>query len=70
MRDTYVSPMKLPQADLLVGTGSSMVTSWRKPYLEHPLEHPITEAVAVGFSGLDICECSTVTRKASAVCVL
>ena len=36
--------------------GSSMVTAWRKPYLEHPLEHPITEAVAVGFSGLDICE--------------
>lgn len=35
--------------------GSSMVTAWRRPFLEHPLEHPIVDAVAVGFSGLDIC---------------
>ncbi|NKB66259.1 MAG: hypothetical protein GKR89_04290 [Candidatus Latescibacteria bacterium] len=34
--------------------GSSMPVGWRSPMLEHPLDSPITEAVAVGFSGLDI----------------
>lgn len=34
--------------------GSSMVTAWRRPFLEHPLGCHITEAVVLGFSGLDI----------------
>jgi hypothetical protein len=34
--------------------GSSLPLGWRKPWLEHPLETPIEEAVAIGFSGLDI----------------
>ena len=34
--------------------GSSMVTAWRRPYVEHPLECSIEEAVVLGFSGLDI----------------
>ena len=34
--------------------GSSFVTSWRSPWLEHELETPIEEALAIGFSGLDI----------------
>jgi hypothetical protein len=34
--------------------GSSLPVTWRSPWLEHPLEAPITEAVAIGFSGLDI----------------
>lgn len=34
--------------------GSSLPVGWRSPWLEHPLETPLTEALAVGFSGLDI----------------
>ena len=34
--------------------GSSLVTCHRSPYLEHPLECPLEEAVAIGYSGLDI----------------
>ena len=34
--------------------GSSLPVAWRSPWLEHELESPIEEAVAVGFSGLDI----------------
>lgn len=34
--------------------GSSLPLTWRQPWLEHPLDTPIREAVAVGFSGLDI----------------
>jgi hypothetical protein len=34
--------------------GSSLPLGWRNPWLEHPLETPIREAVAIGFSGLDI----------------
>jgi hypothetical protein len=34
--------------------GSSLPVTWRRPWLDHPLETPITEAVAIGFSGLDI----------------
>ena len=34
--------------------GSSLPVSWRKPWVEHPLEAPLEEAVAIGFSGLDI----------------
>lgn len=34
--------------------GSSLPVAWRNPWLEHKLETPIDEAVAIGFSGLDI----------------
>ena len=34
--------------------GSSLPVCWRSPFLEHDLESPLQEAVAVGFSGLDI----------------
>jgi hypothetical protein len=34
--------------------GSSLVNCYRNPPLEHPLEAPIKEAIAVGYSGLDI----------------
>ena len=34
--------------------GSSLVTCWRDPWLEHPKETPIVEALAVAYSGLDI----------------
>ncbi|MEZ4859802.1 MAG: hypothetical protein R3C14_00765 [Caldilineaceae bacterium] len=34
--------------------GSSLPLGWRNPWLEHPLGAPIQEAVAIGFSGLDI----------------
>ena len=34
--------------------GSSLPLGWRNPWLEHPLGTPIQEAVAIGFSGLDI----------------
>jgi hypothetical protein len=34
--------------------GSSLPLSWRNPWLEHEKESPITEALAVGYSGLDI----------------
>jgi hypothetical protein len=34
--------------------GSSLPLGWRNPWLEHPLETPVEEAVAIGFSGLDI----------------
>lgn len=34
--------------------GSSLTVSWRNPWVEHPLDSPIEEAVAIGFSGLDI----------------
>ena len=34
--------------------GSSLPVGWRSPFLEHDLETPLQEAVAVGFSGLDI----------------
>lgn len=36
--------------------GSSLVNCYRNPYLEHDLDAPIEEAIAVGFSGLDICK--------------
>ncbi len=34
--------------------GSSLPVCWRDPFLEHDLDTPLTEAVAIGFSGLDI----------------
>lgn len=34
--------------------GSSLPTCWRNPWLEHELETPITEALAIGYSGLDV----------------
>lgn len=34
--------------------GSSLPVCWRDPFLEHDLDTPLKEAVAVGFSGLDI----------------
>ena len=34
--------------------GSSLPVSWRRPWVEHELEAPLEEAVAIGFSGLDI----------------
>lgn len=34
--------------------GSSLPLCWRSPALEHELDTPLAEAVAVGFSGLDI----------------
>ena len=34
--------------------GSSLPVGWRNPWLEHDLESPIEEAIAIGFSGLDI----------------
>ena len=34
--------------------GSSLPFAYRNPWLEHPLETPITEAVSIGYSGLDI----------------
>ena len=34
--------------------GSSIPLCWRDPWLEHELETPIEEAIAIGFSGLDI----------------
>ncbi len=33
--------------------GSSLPTCWRNPWLEHELETPISEALAIGYSGLD-----------------
>ncbi len=34
--------------------GSSLPLGWRNPWLEHPLETPIAEAIAIGYSGLDV----------------
>jgi len=34
--------------------GSTIPLGWRNPWLEHQLETPIREAIAIGFSGLDI----------------
>lgn len=34
--------------------GSTVPLGWRNPWLEHELETPIEEAIAIGFSGLDI----------------
>ncbi|MEZ4705841.1 MAG: hypothetical protein R3A44_01465 [Caldilineaceae bacterium] len=34
--------------------GSSLPLGWRNPWLEHPLGAPVQEAVAIGYSGLDI----------------
>ncbi len=34
--------------------GSSLPLGWRNPWLEHPLGTQIQEAVAIGYSGLDI----------------
>ena len=34
--------------------GSSLPVCWRQPWVEHELEAPLEEAVAIGFSGLDI----------------
>ncbi len=34
--------------------GSSLTVSWRNPWVEHELDSPLEEAVAIGFSGLDI----------------
>jgi hypothetical protein len=34
--------------------GSSLPVVWRDPWLEHELDTPIEEAIAIGFSGLDI----------------
>ncbi len=34
--------------------GSSIPVMWRDPWLEHEPETPIEEAIAIGFSGLDI----------------
>ncbi len=42
------------QLDAPFMAGSSFVTCWRNPWLEHDLDTPIEEALAIGFSGLDI----------------
>ena len=42
------------QLDAPFMAGSSLPVCWRDPWLEHELDAPIQEAVAVGFSGLDI----------------
>lgn len=34
--------------------GSSVPTAWRSPWLEHDLGTPIDEALAIGYSGLDV----------------
>jgi len=34
--------------------GSSLPLGWRNPWLEYELETPVEEAIAIGFSGLDI----------------
>jgi len=34
--------------------GSSIPLCWRKPWLEHEVGTPVSEAIAIGFSGLDI----------------
>ncbi|MBM3278666.1 MAG: hypothetical protein FJY95_11395 [Candidatus Handelsmanbacteria bacterium] len=34
--------------------GSTVPLGWRNPWLEHEPESPISEAIAIGFSGLDI----------------
>ena len=34
--------------------GSTLPLSWRNPWLEHERDTPIPEAIAIGFSGLDI----------------
>ena len=34
--------------------GSSLPTCWRSPWLEHPKETPLREALAVGYSGIDV----------------
>jgi hypothetical protein len=34
--------------------GSSLPTCWRDPWLEHPKETPLREALAVSYSGLDV----------------
>jgi hypothetical protein len=34
--------------------GSSLPTCWRSPWLEHPKETPLREALAVSYSGLDV----------------
>ena len=34
--------------------GSSLPVGWRSPWVEHPLDSPLEESVAIGFSGLDI----------------
>lgn len=50
--------------------GSSLPVAWRSPWLEHELDTPIEEAVAIGFSGLDIygshtLECCSVWSSAA-----
>ncbi|MBX3000778.1 MAG: hypothetical protein KF893_19815 [Caldilineaceae bacterium] len=46
--------------DRLVGlgapfmAGSSLPLGWRRPWLEHELGAPISEALAIGYSGLDV----------------
>ena len=42
------------ELDAPLMAGSSLVLAWRKPWLEHPLGAVIDEAVAIGYSGLDI----------------
>ena len=34
--------------------GSSLVSCWRDPWLEHPLDTPLQEALAIGYAGLDV----------------
>lgn len=33
--------------------GSSLPVCWRRPFLEYPLETPLTEAVSIGYGGLE-----------------
>jgi len=42
------------QLDAPFMAGSSLPFFWRNPWLEHERETPITQAVAIGYSGLDI----------------
>eukprot|EP01052_Picozoa_sp_SAG31_P043028 SAG31_NODE_7036_length_1808_cov_1.629023_2_plen_159_part_00 len=43
-----------PQHMAVIHSCRSLVTTYRAPFIEHPLEVHLVEAVAVGFSGLDI----------------
>ena len=54
-RDGWMGPaLRARQLDAPFMAGSSLPVCWRDPWLEHELETPLQEAVAVGFSGLDI----------------
>ena len=51
--DAYWMYTRANELNVPFMAGSSLPTCWRQPFLEHPLDTPLDEAVAIGYGGVE-----------------